>query len=59
MHKFNEIVLNQKIDEITKLVDDLFWDFDRLTTGGQETLYKLADLLGIVDSVSEEGEDDA
>jgi hypothetical protein len=58
MHKFNEIVLNQKIEEITKLVDDLFWDFDRLTTGGQETLDKLGDLLGI-ECASEDGEGDA
>ena len=36
-----------KIKEITKLVDDLFWDYDRLTSSGKETLDKLGDVLGI------------
>ena len=36
-----------KIKEIIKLVDDLFWDYDRLTSSGKETLDKLGDLLGM------------
>ena len=36
-----------KIKEIIKLVDDLFWDYDRLTSSGKETLDKLGDLLEI------------
>jgi len=52
------IMSKNKLEEITKLVDDLFWDFDRLSSSGQETLDKLGDLLGI-DSISEDGEGDA
>ena len=32
---------------ICKLVDDLYWDYDRLSTSGQETLDKLAKTLGL------------
>ena len=33
--------------KIQKLVTDLYWDFDRLTSSGQETLEKLAELVGV------------
>ena len=33
--------------KIQKLVTDLYWDFDRLTSSGQETLEKLATLVGV------------
>ena len=33
--------------KIQKLVTDLYWDFDRLTSSGQETLEKLAKLVGV------------
>ena len=33
--------------EIFNLIDDLFWEYDRLTSSGKETLDKLGDLLGI------------
>jgi len=32
---------------IIHLVDDLSWDYDRLSSGGKETLDKLHELLGI------------
>ena len=33
--------------KLQKLVIDLYWDFDRLTSSGQETLDKLATLVGV------------
>ena len=33
--------------KIQKLVTDLYWDFDRLTSSGQETLEELATLVGV------------
>tara|TARA_R100000687_G_scaffold47144_1_gene37838 strand:+ start:631 stop:771 length:141 start_codon:yes stop_codon:yes gene_type:complete len=33
--------------EIFNLIDDLFWEYDRLTSSGKETLDKLGDLLGM------------
>jgi len=33
--------------ELQELVDDMFWEYDRLSSSGQETLDKIADLLGI------------
>ena len=37
----------KKNEKIQKLVTDLYWDFDRLTSSGQETLEKLATLVGV------------
>ena len=42
------------IKEITKLVDDLFWEYDRMTFSGKETLDTLGDLLKIPASNNEE-----
>jgi hypothetical protein len=36
---------NEK-EELIKLVGDLFWDWDRMSSSGQQTLEKIADLLG-------------
>ena len=36
-----------KIDTIISLVDDLYWDWDRLSSCGQETLEKIGKILGI------------
>ena len=33
--------------KLQKLVIDLYWDFDRLTSSGKETLEKLAELVGV------------
>ena len=33
--------------KIQKLVTDLYWDFDRLTSSGQKTLDKIAKLVGV------------
>ena len=37
----------KKNEKIQKLVTDLYWDFDRLTSSGQKTLEKLATLVGV------------
>ena len=37
----------KKNEKIQKLVTDLYWDFDRLSTSGQETLEKLAKMVGV------------
>lgn len=43
-----------KLNKVKKLVDDLFFDYDRLSSSGQETLDKLGDLLGIEEATDEE-----
>ena len=36
-----------RVKELKELVDDLYWDYDRMSSSGQETLDKIADILGI------------
>ena len=36
-----------KSEKIQQLVTDLYWEFDRMTSSGQETLEKLATLVGV------------
>ena len=35
------------MDKITEAVADLFWEYDRMSSSGQESLDKLATLIGI------------
>jgi len=35
--------------EIIKLIDDLGWEYDRMSSSGKETYDKLTKLLGITD----------
>ena len=35
-----------KLDTLNMLVRDLLWDYERLSTSGQETLHKILKLLG-------------
>ena len=37
----------KKNEKIQKLVTDLYWDFDRLTSSGQKTLERLATLVDV------------
>ena len=46
-----EMKLNK---ELKNLVDDLYFDYDRLSESGQETLDKVVDLLGIPDRTSDQ-----
>lgn len=40
-------IQQEKIDRLIKLVGDLGWDYDRMSSSGQDTYNKLCDLLGI------------
>ena len=36
-----------RVKELKELVDDLYWDYDRMSSSGKETLDKMAKLLGL------------
>ena len=38
---------NEKKQKLIKLIGDLGWDYDRLSSSGQEVYNELCDLLGI------------
>ena len=40
-------LINEKKNFTEKYVTDLFWEYDRMSSSGQETLDKLATLYGI------------
>ena len=35
----------EKLKKLYKLIDDLHWEYDRMSSSGQETLDKIAELL--------------
>lgn len=35
------------MNDVQKLVDLMYWDYDRLSSSGQETLDKLAEAVGL------------
>ena len=37
----------KKMTPIQKLVDDLYWDYDRMSSSGQKTLDKLAEEVNL------------
>ena len=39
-------ITEKERQKLIKLVGDLFWECDRMSSSGQETLEKIADLLG-------------
>jgi len=41
----------EAIEKLNKLVDDLFWDQDRMSSSGVETLNELADLVDNIQGV--------
>ena len=52
--KKQEAVISKRLDELINLkeklpnlVQDLFWEYDRMSSSGQETLDKIADVIGI------------
>ncbi len=52
--KKQEDVISKRLDELINLkeklpnlVQDLFWEYDRMSSSGQETLDKIADVIGI------------
>ena len=44
-----------ELDDLMRLVDDLGWDFDRLSSSGQETLNDIYKLLGMAQIPYERG----
>ena len=42
-----KIIDEKKINLTEKYVTDLYWEYDRMSSSGQETLDKLATLYGI------------
>ena len=36
-----------RVKELRELVDDMYWEYDRMSSSGQETLDKIADLIGV------------
>ena len=36
-----------KIQELQALVEDMYWEYDRVSSSGQKTLDKIAKLLGV------------
>jgi len=42
-----EKLVNEKKNLTLKYVSDLYWEYDRMSSSGQETLDKLASLYGI------------
>ena len=43
-------------NQIIEAIDDLFWDYDRMSSSGKETLDKLAGLVGLYEKSDKEGE---
>jgi len=37
------------INDLRTWVDQMYWDFDRLSSSGQETIYKIAKKIGLED----------
>ena len=44
----------KRMSTIQKLVDDLYWEYDRMSSSGQQTLYKLASLVFKDEIIGEE-----
>lgn len=41
--------MKNKLNILQELVDQMYWDWDRLSRSGQDTLDKIADLVGVVE----------
>ena len=45
--KKNNLKVLYNIEKIRDLVDDLFWEYDRMSSCGQKTLDEIADFMGL------------
>ena len=36
-----------RVKELRELVDDMYWEYDRMSSSGKETLDKIANLVGV------------
>jgi hypothetical protein len=51
-------LINEKRKITRKYISDLYWDYDRLSSSGQETLDTLAELYGVPTEEEVKGEVD-
>ena len=49
-------LINEKRKITRKYISDLYWDYDRLSSSGQETLDTLAELYGVSTEEEVKGE---
>jgi hypothetical protein len=42
------------LEQLREWVDQMYWDFDRMSRSGQDTLNKIADRLGVQNHALEE-----
>mgnify|MGYP003121855262 CR=1 FL=1 len=47
MKMINYHNLDMRMRKLQKKVDSMYWDYDRLSRSGQETLDEMADLVGL------------
>ena len=47
MTKVNYYISKTKLEKIQNLVNDLGWDYDRMSSSGQETYDELCKVLGL------------
>jgi len=45
--KKNNMKVLYNIEKIRELVDDLFWEYDRMSSSGQKSLDQIADFMGL------------
>ena len=45
--KKNNMKVLYNIEKIRELVDDLFWEYDRMSSSGQKSLDEIADFMGL------------
>ena len=45
--KKNNLKVLYNIEKIRDLVDDLFWEYDRMSSSGQKSLDEIADFMGL------------
>ena len=36
-----------EVEKLQNLVEDMYWEYDRMSSSGQETLDKIANILGL------------
>ena len=49
--EIGNIIISRRVltDKVIKMIDDLGWEYDRMSSSGQETYDKLTDILEITD----------
>ena len=45
----NQLLVDENGDKFVDLLQDLGWDYQRMTSGGRETYDKLMQMLGIIE----------